>query len=135
AWSRDGRRIAFVRSDAGGCALLVVAASGGGEREVGRCEGGDFAAFDWTPDGRGLVMGGRSRGNGQPAPLRRLTWRAHAGSRWTMRPAAWTPCRAIHRTGPGSASAAAPRWATCGWCRPPEAPRVRSPTCVATSAA
>ena len=79
AWSRDGRRIAFVRSDAGGCALLVVAASGGGEREVGGCEGGDFAAFDWTPDGRGLVMGGRSRGNGQPAPLRRLDL---ASARW-----------------------------------------------------
>ena len=80
AWSRDGRRIAFVRTGgARGCVLMVVEASGGGEREIGPCEGGDYAPFDWTPDGRALVMGGRCRHSHEAAPLRRLDL---ASGRW-----------------------------------------------------
>ena len=56
-WSRDGTRIAFVRVAGPRCELMVVAASGGEPRKVGDCFRGAFSAFDWTPDGRGLVMG------------------------------------------------------------------------------
>lgn len=72
-WSRDGRRIAFVRRDAsGGCRLMIIAASGGDARNVGRCYGDTAWKFDWTPDSRGLLMGGTKRPEDVSSPLRLL---------------------------------------------------------------
>jgi DNA-binding winged helix-turn-helix (wHTH) protein/Tol biopolymer transport system component len=71
-WSRDGTRIAFVRASSQACRFMLVAASGGAPRDVGPCLEGGWSQYDWTPDGRGLVMGG-ARAAGKPsAPLQRL---------------------------------------------------------------
>lgn len=78
-WSRNGSRIAFVRVDKQGCALMVVAVNGGGERKVGDCLLQSHSQFDWTPDGRGLVMGGLRNPDESNAPLRILDLRT---GRW-----------------------------------------------------
>ena len=72
AWSRDGTRIAFVRISGDACRFMLVAASGGEPREAGPCLHGGWSQFDWTPDGRGLVMGGQRADGGAGAPLHRL---------------------------------------------------------------
>lgn len=78
-WSRDGTRIAFVRLSAGTCRFMLVAASGGEPRDAGPCLDGAWSQFDWTPDGRGLVMGGTRRPDRPSAPLHRLDL---ASGRW-----------------------------------------------------
>lgn len=78
-WSRDGTRIAFVRVSADDCRFMLVAASGGEPREAGPCLHGSWSQFDWTPDGRGLVMGGPRADGGTSAPLQRLDF---ASGRW-----------------------------------------------------
>lgn len=56
-WSPDGREVAFVRLQSGsGCHLLVVPVSGGPERRVGACDPQNPPSFDWTPDGRSLIV-------------------------------------------------------------------------------
>lgn len=80
-WSRDGTRIAFVRVAGEDCRFMVVPAAGGTPREAGPCLDGAWSHFDWTPDGRGLVMGGPRMPGGAGAPLQRLdlataTWEA-----------------------------------------------------------
>lgn len=58
AWSPDGRSIAFLRVDpARMCKVLMIAANGGAEREVGECDPRNPPTFEWTPDGRGLIFG------------------------------------------------------------------------------
>lgn len=58
AWSPDGRSIAFLRVDpARSCKVLLIAANGGAEREVGECDPRNPPTFEWTPDGRGLIFG------------------------------------------------------------------------------
>jgi len=77
-WSPDGRKLAFIRQSEDACLVMVIASTGGAEREVGRCDQG-HDAFDWTPDGLGLVMGGRGVAPGQGAALHRLDLRS---GRW-----------------------------------------------------
>jgi len=71
-WSRDGRRIAFVRVEPRACRFMLVAATGGEPHAIGPCLDGAWSKFDWTPDGRGLVMGGVRRPGMRGAPLHRL---------------------------------------------------------------
>lgn len=78
-WSRDGTRLAFVRVSGSECRFMLVAASGGEPREAGPCLDGAWSHFDWTPDGRGLVMGGPRQHGGASAPLQRLDL---ASGRW-----------------------------------------------------
>ena len=80
-WSRDGTRIAFVRTAGPRCELRVIAVNGGEERKVGDCFRGAYSSFDWTPDGRGLVMGALREPDESSGPLRMLDlatgqWRA-----------------------------------------------------------
>lgn len=82
-WSRDGSRIAFVRLSPGTCRFMLVPVAGGEPREAGPCLDGRWSQFDWTPDGRGLVMGGSRAADEASAPLQRLDfasgqWRALA---------------------------------------------------------
>lgn len=59
AWSRDGRRLAYVRSGsnagASGWELVVVPVEGSGELVRLSTDGGAPTALDWAPDGRRLV--------------------------------------------------------------------------------
>lgn len=58
AWSPDGRSVAFLRVEPGAaCRIMVIAANGGAEREVGTCDHRSSPSFDWTPDSHGLVFG------------------------------------------------------------------------------
>ncbi|WND81599.1 winged helix-turn-helix domain-containing protein [Lysobacter capsici] len=58
AWSPDGRSIAFLRVEPGvDCQVLMIAANGGAEREIGQCDPRSPPTFEWTPDGRGLIFG------------------------------------------------------------------------------
>ncbi len=69
-WSRDGRQLMFARMDAqDGCKLMLLPASGGVERMVGRCDRFSGARYDWLPDGSGIVAGLRPDASGKPAPL------------------------------------------------------------------
>ncbi|MBP6798707.1 MAG: PD40 domain-containing protein, partial [Luteimonas sp.] len=71
-WSRDGTRIAFVRTAGSRCDLMVIAVNGGEERKVGDCFRRAYSSFDWTPDGRGLVMGALRDQDESSGPLRIL---------------------------------------------------------------
>lgn len=55
-WSPDGTQIAFVRMRGADCRIVVVAALGGREREASSCEPYFIDYFDWTRDGRSLVV-------------------------------------------------------------------------------
>lgn len=58
AWSPDGRSIAFLRVEPGvSCEVLMIAANGGAERDIGDCDPRSPPTFEWTPDGRGLIFG------------------------------------------------------------------------------
>lgn len=79
-WSRDGRRLAFVRVGPGErCELRLVAATGGAERKAGDCRGGSYSSYDWTPGDDGLVMGGTRGAGDTHAGLRILDL---ASGRW-----------------------------------------------------
>ncbi len=56
-WSPDGANLAFLRlRDDGACSIHIVSALGGVEREVHRCRPFLIDYFDWSPDGRFLVL-------------------------------------------------------------------------------
>jgi Tol biopolymer transport system component len=58
SWSPDGRSIAFLRVEPGvSCEVLMIAANGGAERDIGACDPRSPPTFEWTPDGRGLIFG------------------------------------------------------------------------------
>ncbi|MBT2746364.1 MULTISPECIES: winged helix-turn-helix domain-containing protein [unclassified Lysobacter] len=58
SWSPDGRSIAFLRVEPGvSCEVLMIAANGGAERDIGTCDPRSPPTFEWTPDGRGLIFG------------------------------------------------------------------------------
>lgn len=71
-WSRDGTRLAFVRVQPGRCELMVVPVNDGEPRRAGACFRDGYSQFDWTPDGRGLVMGALRDPDEASAPLRVL---------------------------------------------------------------
>lgn len=58
-WSPDGRSIAFLRKTEAGCAVMLMPAIGGGEREIGRCLGDEAHAIGWYPDNAVLIAAGR----------------------------------------------------------------------------
>lgn len=68
-WSPDGRHLMFARiDDNAGCEFLLVPASGGATRAVGRCDQVN-GRYDWLPDGSGIIAGLKPRADGNPAPL------------------------------------------------------------------
>ncbi|WP_158549389.1 winged helix-turn-helix domain-containing protein [Lysobacter silvisoli] len=65
AWSPDGRSIAFLRIEPGvACRIMLIAANGGVEREVGSCDHRTPPTFSWMPDGRGLLFGSMPTASG-----------------------------------------------------------------------
>ena len=71
-WSPDGTRIAFERLDnKENCTLYVVPSMGGADDEVGPC--GDYRInyYDWTPDGKSLIVSDQlaTAGGGLPIAL------------------------------------------------------------------
>ncbi|TNJ32694.1 winged helix-turn-helix domain-containing protein [Arenimonas terrae] len=78
-WSPDGRQIAFQRRDAKECRTMVMPASGGEPRRVGRCSLNVILFHDWLPDGSGLITGGlrvaKVPGNLFVLPLDTGEWR------------------------------------------------------------
>ena len=68
-WSPDGRQLLFARiDDKAGCELLLVPASGGATRAIGRCDR-ITGRFDWLPDGSGVIAGLKADKDDAAAPL------------------------------------------------------------------
>ncbi|WP_222565597.1 winged helix-turn-helix domain-containing protein [Novilysobacter antarcticus] len=58
-WSPDARDIAFLRVTPGqDCRLMVVRATGRGERTVAACDPDKQPNFSWTPGGDGFILDG-----------------------------------------------------------------------------
>ena len=75
-WSPDGKQVAFLRFDASDdCAIHIVPALGGQARKVGTCSPRTIDYFDWSADGRSLLVARRQRladGTAIPAMIHRL---------------------------------------------------------------
>ncbi len=73
-WSRDGRRVAFVRYDqAKHCRIMTIASTGGNERTIADCVGDAASSYDWIPGDGGLLMGTMAKPAGDSSsPLRLL---------------------------------------------------------------
>ena len=56
-WSPNGREIAFMRMGETSCDMLLIPASGGVPRTVGRCPNLPMPQYDWLPDGSGFIAG------------------------------------------------------------------------------
>ena len=68
-WSPDGRQLMFARiDDKTRCELLLVPASGGATRAVGRCDRIN-GRYDWLPDGSGIIAGLEAEPDGAAVPL------------------------------------------------------------------
>ena len=90
-WSPDGRLIQFVRFGRGdeGCELLLVPASGGTPWQAGPCLRQSINAYDWLPDGSGLIAGGVKDAAGKDIRLHTLS----------LKTGEWVPMR--YRANPG----------------------------------
>ncbi|UXI69526.1 winged helix-turn-helix domain-containing protein [Tahibacter amnicola] len=67
-WSPDGSQIAFLRLSGDECRIVVIASLGGRERDVAACEPRNIDYFDWTRDGRALIVSRRrAEENAPPA--------------------------------------------------------------------
>jgi Tol biopolymer transport system component/DNA-binding winged helix-turn-helix (wHTH) protein len=72
AWSPDGARLAFARTDgATPCRLMVVPVPAGTEREVGRCAAASWTGLDWI--GADALVYSDRVGPGAPMGLHRLS--------------------------------------------------------------
>ena len=71
-WSPDGSRIAYERITRSSCTLYIVASLGGREREIGDCQDFSTGYFDFTPDGKDLVISLRNEGPKSDLSLVRL---------------------------------------------------------------
>ena len=60
AWSPDGQKLAFTRSTAADCRILVVAALGGAEQSLAPCGDREYRRLAWSPDGAWLAFARRN---------------------------------------------------------------------------
>jgi DNA-binding winged helix-turn-helix (wHTH) protein/Tol biopolymer transport system component len=65
AWSPSGSRLAFVQvAPAQPCRVMIVAANGGAEREVGRCRSSEIGWTDWISEDELVLADGPAKGWG-----------------------------------------------------------------------
>ncbi|TXH66124.1 MAG: hypothetical protein E6Q88_12655 [Lysobacteraceae bacterium] len=109
AWSPNGHEIAFQRRTATHCTIMLMAATGGSEREIGECLDGEAHQIAWYPDGQALIAAGSTAAvapeaqTGHGAVLYRM---AIAEGRW--RPIPYT--RAAHDIDEAPAVSPDGRW-------------------------
>jgi Tol biopolymer transport system component len=60
AWSPDGSQVAFVRCEAGGCAIRILAVAGGAERKLADLRNDRYHCVAWSPDGRWIAYAERA---------------------------------------------------------------------------
>ena len=59
-WAPKGGQIAFTRRGADGCAVMLVAATGGGEHRIGDCEFRSAGQMAWSRDGSAITFAHRN---------------------------------------------------------------------------
>lgn len=83
AWSPDGSRIAYERITRSTCTLFIVASLGGQEREIGDCQDFSTGYFDFTPDGKELILS--LRNGGPKSDLSLVRWNIATGAKEPLR--------------------------------------------------